>query len=118
MAQFRFQDLEIWKMAIELGDKLFDIADELERKHLYRFAEQVRAAGMSMSNNIAEGSGCDSDKEFARYLGIARSSTFENANITIILQRRKLIDDKTQKNLLDRLELLCRKISRFRATLS
>jgi len=34
MAQFRFQDLEIWKMAIELGDQLFDIADELERKHL------------------------------------------------------------------------------------
>ena len=23
---FRFQDLEIWKKAIEIGDKLFDIA--------------------------------------------------------------------------------------------
>jgi len=31
---FRFQDLEIWKKAIEIGDKLLDIADELERKKL------------------------------------------------------------------------------------
>ena len=41
MASFRSQTLEIWQMAIELGDKLFDIADILEQKHLYRFAEQV-----------------------------------------------------------------------------
>jgi hypothetical protein len=51
MAKFRFQDLKIWKLAIEIADQLFDIADELEKKRLYRFAEQLRAAGMSMSNN-------------------------------------------------------------------
>jgi hypothetical protein len=39
---FRFQDLEIWKKAIEIGNKLFDIADRLEEMKLYRFAEQVR----------------------------------------------------------------------------
>jgi hypothetical protein len=32
---FRFQDLAIWKKAIEIGDKLLDIADELEMKKLY-----------------------------------------------------------------------------------
>lgn len=58
-SKFRFQDLEIWKLAIEIADQLFDIADELEKKHLFRFAEQLRGAGMSMSNNIAEGSGSE-----------------------------------------------------------
>lgn len=48
---FRFQDLEIWKKAIEIGDKLFDIADDFEKRKLYRFAEQVKGAGLSMSNN-------------------------------------------------------------------
>ena len=57
MSQFRFENLEIWQMAIEISDELFDIADELEKKHFYRFAEQLRGSGMSMSNNIAEGSG-------------------------------------------------------------
>ena len=48
---FRFEKLDIWKRSVEIGMKLFDIADELEKKHLYRFAEQLRAAGLSMSNN-------------------------------------------------------------------
>jgi len=51
MAKFRFQDLRIWQLAIQIADELFDIADELEEKRLYRFAEQLRGAGMSMSNN-------------------------------------------------------------------
>ena len=51
MAKFRFQDLKIWQLAIEIANELFDIADELEQKKLYRFAEQLRASGMSMSNN-------------------------------------------------------------------
>ncbi len=51
MVKFRFQDLEIWQMAISIADELFDIADELDKKRLYRFAEQLRGAGMSMSNN-------------------------------------------------------------------
>ena len=50
--KFRFQDLEIWKMAIDIGDKLFKIAHHLDEKRLYRFAEQLRAAGLSMSNNM------------------------------------------------------------------
>jgi four helix bundle protein len=63
---------------------LFDIADELEGWHLYRFAEQLRGAAMSMSNNISEGSGSSSNREFIQYLNIARRSTFENANIVAL----------------------------------
>ncbi len=54
MAKFRFQDLEIWKMAIELGDKLFDIADMLEQKRLYRMTYSRLSitchAGLRVSN--------------------------------------------------------------------
>jgi len=62
---FRFENLEIWKKAIKIGMELFDIADDLEKRKLYRFAEQLRGAGLSMSNNIAEGSGSYSKKERA-----------------------------------------------------
>lgn len=117
MVRFRFQDLEIWQMAIEIADKLFDIADGLEKKRLYRFAEQLRAAGMSMSNNIAEGSGSNSDKEFCQFLNIARRSTFENANILIVLQRRSFIDQVTMDLLLEDLDHLCRKITNLQKSL-
>jgi len=117
MAKFRFQDLEIWRMAIEIADVLFDIAAELDKKRLYRFAEQLRGAGMSMSNNIAEGSGSSSKKEFIQFLNIARRSTFENANILILLRRRKLIEEEMLENLLDKLDHLCRMITNFQKTL-
>jgi len=117
MVKFRFQDLKIWQLAIEIADELFDLADELEKKKLYRFAEQLRAAGMSMSNNIAEGSGSSSKKEFNQFLNIARRSTFENANILILLKRRDLISQESLEKLLDKLDHLCRQITNFQDTL-
>ncbi len=118
MVKFRFQDLKIWQLAIEIADELFDIADELDKRRLFRFAEQLRAAGLSMSNNIAEGSGSSSKKEFNSFLNFARRSTFENANILIILGRRKLIkNDRLEKNL-DDLDKLCRQITNFRKSIT
>ena len=153
-SQFRFQDLERWQESMDIGDSLFDIANALERKGLFRFAEQLRGAGMSMSNNIAEGSGIFSKIEFRNYLtketvrkatfiviarldraiqntlkildsrlrgndgtwsltygllsNMARRSTFENANILILLKRRELIGEPILRELLPRLDLLFR----------
>ena len=117
MVKFRFQDLEIWNLAIEIGDELLDIADELEKKHLFRFAEQLRDAALSISNNIAEGSGSIFKKEFGYFLNIARRSTFEDANNLIVLNRRKLITDSVLNNLLDKLDKECRMITNFKKTL-
>jgi len=75
MIKFRFQDLKIWQLAIQIANELFDIAENLEKRRLYRFAEQLRGAGMSAPNNIAEGSGSSSKKEFIQFLNVARRST-------------------------------------------
>jgi four helix bundle protein len=117
MAKFRFQDLKIWQLAIEIADQLFDIANELEQKRLYKFAEQLRGAGMSMSNNIAEGSGSSSKKEFKQFLNMARRSTFENANILILLRKRELISEESLNKLLIKLDRLCRQITNFQDSL-
>lgn len=115
--KFRFEDLEIWKLAIEIAEMLFDIANRLEEKKLYRFAEQLRGAGLSMPNNIAEGSGSTSKREFIQFLNIARRSTFENANMLIIFARRKLISQEHRDNILMKLDILCRKITSFQKVL-
>jgi four helix bundle protein len=114
---FRFQDLQIWQFAIEICDELLNIADNLADRKLYRFSEQLRGAAMSMSNNIAEGSGSNSDKDFNNFLNIAHRSTFENANILIILNRRKLISEETLDSLLDKLDKECRMMTNFKKTL-
>jgi len=110
---FRFQGLEIWKKAIEIGNRLLDIADELEKRKLYRFAEQVRGASLSISNNIAEGSGSNSKAEFARFLNIAKRSTFENANMMIVFEKRGIIEPGIRDDLLSDLEQECKMITGF-----
>jgi four helix bundle protein len=117
MIKFRFQDLKIWEAAIQIADELFDIADDLEQKRLYRFAEQLRGAAMSAPNNIAEGSGSSSKKEFTQFLNIARRSTYENANILILLQKRGLVSAEYLAQILDKLDHLCRQITKFQASL-
>jgi four helix bundle protein len=104
-------------LAIDVADELFDIADDLEQKRLYRFADQLRAAGMSMPNNIAEGSGTDSKREFKQFLNMARRSTFENANILIIFERRRLIPKDLLNILFNQLDSRCRQITGFQNSL-
>ncbi len=114
---FRFMKFEIWKMAINVGDKLYDIAEEIAQKKKYKFAEQLNGAALSVSNNIAEGAGCDSDKEFSRFLGIARRSIFENVNMLTVFRRRGLIDPDPCKDIVTELEQLSRQITNFQKSL-
>jgi four helix bundle protein len=118
MEDFRFEQLDIWKDAIELSDTLFDYCDRADELKKYRFAEQLRAAGMSISNNIAEGSGSFSDKEFANFLNISRRSIFECANILEIFARRKIITPDERSSIYPKLLILSKKVTSFRKSLN
>lgn len=102
--QFRFQDLEIWRRAAEISGPLFGLADELENKRCFRFAEQLRAATLSITNNIAEGSGSVSDLDFANFLNTSRRSVFEVANMLILLAQHGRLDRSQTLPLLAALE--------------
>ena len=117
MIRFRFENLEIWQRAVEVARELFRMADLLEGKKLYRFAEQLRGAGLSMPNNIAEGSGSTSAKEFNQFLNIARRSTFENASMLMIFAKDNLIPLDVKEKVLQDLDELCRMITAFSRTL-
>ena len=118
MFQFRFQSLEVWQLAINIGDQLCDIAEILEAKKKYRFAEQLNGAALSIFNNIAEGSGSHSNKEFSRFRDYSHRSCFENANILIVLHRRKYISDEQLNYFLEELNKLARKINSFQKYLN
>ena len=84
---WRFEDLEIWQLARELAVKFHRIAERLDGRRLYRYAEQLRAAGLSLTNNIAEGSGSTHKQEFIQFLKIARQSLFEDASMLLVFEK-------------------------------
>lgn len=117
MADFRFQDLWVWQEACRLGDLLDEISDQLEAARKYRYAEQLRGAALSVSNNIAEGSGSDSNRDFRHFLNIARRSVHENVNIVLFLERKGVIPGAAASVLVEDHRVLAAKISRFRESL-
>ena len=114
---FRFEDLEIWRLARNLAVKFHRVADRLESRRLYRYAEQLRAAGLSLSNNIAEGSGSTHDREFRQFLNIARRSLFEDASMLLVFESLGLLDHDEIPALLRDCDTLSRKITNFSRTL-
>jgi len=105
---FRFEDLEIWQLGKELSVRFHKVADNLEQRKLYRYAEQIRAAGLSVPNNIAEGSGSLHPKEFRQFLNIARRSIFENASMLLVFEAMELLGIEQ----VDELLWLCDELSR------
>lgn len=112
--QFRFQDLQIWTRGAALSGRLFKLADDLEKQRLFRFAEQLRAATLSITNNIAEGSGSVSDADFANFLNTARRSVFEVANMLILLAREGYLKDTDITAVISELEEQSKMLLAFR----
>ena len=96
-----------------MSGSLFDLADDLDTKRLFRFAEQLRAATLSITNNIAEGSGSLSDLDFANFLNTSRRSVFEVANILLILSQEHRLETPKVDPLLNALEEESRMILAF-----
>jgi four helix bundle protein len=114
---FRFENLDVWQRTADLSSDLDEVADGLAERHLYKYAEQLRSAGLSISNNIAEGSGSTSKSEFRQFLNFARRSAFECANMLLIFERRQLVQAETVRPHVDELNQLCRMITNFSRSL-
>lgn len=56
---------------------IYDLIDSKCFSKDYRLIDQINGAGISVMNNIAEGFDSQSNKEFMRFLRIARRSTSE-----------------------------------------
>ena len=93
------------------------LAQKLDQKGLFRYAEQLRAAGLSLTNNIAEGSGSTHTKEFKQFLNIARRSLFEDASMLMVFESLGLVSSSEVDLLLNACDLLSRKITNFSRTL-
>ena len=114
---FRFEDLEVWQLARDLAVRFHKVAARLDDKKLYRYAEQLRSAGLSVANNIAEGSGSTHRKEFLQFLNIARRSLFEDVSMLLVFERLGLLENSEVMDLSSACDELSRKITNFSRSL-
>ena len=90
-----FEELECWKMAIELDAQVYELV--MNGKIFYPTSlrdRMLRSVG-SIADNIAEGFERGGNKEFIQYLFIAKGSCGELRSQFHRSKRRKLIDEET-----------------------
>jgi four helix bundle protein len=90
---FSFEKMIAWQKSIEFVDQIFDIADGLPQKHQFSLGEQLRRAALSITNNLAEGSGRGTPALQRNFYDTAKGSTYEVVSILAIVLRRKLISE-------------------------
>ena len=74
---FKFENLDVWHLALDYIDRIYDLADQLPRSEDFNLTSQIRRAATSVALNIAEGSTGQTDAEQARFLGMALRSLIE-----------------------------------------
>ena len=73
----RFEDIQGWQEARKLVKMVYVLTAKDPFAKDFGMKDQIRRASVSVMANIAEGFDCESDVEFARFLGIARRSAVE-----------------------------------------
>lgn len=73
----RFEDIDAWKLARELTNKVYALTRKEEFSRDFELRDQIRAAAGSAMHNVAEGFDADSTAEFIRFLRYTKRSCSE-----------------------------------------
>lgn len=60
---FKFERLDVWKKAVHLYEQISSLSGVIDRKDQFSLGEPIRRASLSISTNIAEGTGREGEKE-------------------------------------------------------
>tara|TARA_R110002049_G_scaffold233841_1_gene407134 strand:+ start:190 stop:540 length:351 start_codon:yes stop_codon:yes gene_type:complete len=72
-----YKQLEVWKRGIELSTTIYKITKNFPTEEKFGLITQMRKSAVSISSNIAEGAGRNSDNEFRHFLNISFGSCSE-----------------------------------------
>jgi len=89
-----FEEIRAWQEARRLTRQIYKLSKEGDFARDFGLRDQIRRAAVSGMTNIAEGFDCDSKKEFARFLGIARRSIVEVQSLLYVALDAEYIDDE------------------------
>ncbi len=94
MAKYdRFEDLSVWQHAIRIGVRIYQLAESESLAKDYRAKDQLIGSAISISNNIAEGFEYNRNRQFIRFLEIAKGSPGELRSQLFLLLSAKKIDE-------------------------
>ena len=102
------KELKIWQKAIDIAVKVYEISSKFPSDERFGLISQTRRCAISVSSNIAEGAGRNTNGEFKQFLGIANGSSFELQTQLMIAAKLNMISNKSLEPLLQQIDELQR----------
>jgi four helix bundle protein len=94
-----FKDLKVWHKAHELTLDIYRVTEKFPKREIYALTSQIRRSAASIGANIVEGCGRRSDREFKRFVQIARGSASETEYHLILARDLALLSEVDYKRL-------------------
>ncbi len=109
----QFEEIEAWKEARKLVNRVYGVCSVNEFKKDYSLVDQIRRAAISVMANIAEGFARKGNKEFIQFLFIAKSSAAELQSHLYVALDQKYINEDTFGELYQDADKIQRQLSNF-----
>jgi|SRR5699024_905843 len=109
----KFEELDVWKLSREIVNAVYDLSNNDVFSKDFALRDQICRSAISMLSNIAEGVESGTDKQFARYLKIAKGSAGECRAQLYIALDQQYISQIECKNLKKKLMRCSKKLSRL-----
>jgi four helix bundle protein len=98
-----FKELKVWQLSRSLVKEVYEITANFPPTEKYGLVSQLRRCAVSVPTNIAEGSGRNTDKDFAQFLNISLGSAYELETLLILSFDVRLVSVESLENLTHRI---------------
>ncbi len=115
MKYSRFEELPVWKDAIDLAVRVFELTSQPVFRRYSSVRDQIERASMSISNNIAEGFERGTTQETLTFLYISRGSSGETRSVLYLCERLPGLGDLRSEisDLKSKAEAISRQLRRW-----
>ena len=111
---FTYESLDIWKLSILFAKRIYQTTDTFPKSEVFGLSSQLRRASVSISANIAEGSGATGVRDKLNYLDIAVKSALETTSEVQIALELEYITQDIRNELYEEAEKIIRKIRSYK----
>ncbi|CAH0130140.1 four helix bundle protein [Chryseobacterium sp. Bi04] len=108
-----FENFPVYIKSLDLIEKVYIFLQNQSFEKEFEFNNQIKRASFSISNNIAEGSEYNNNRQFIRYLKIAKGSCAEVKSMLIVSKRLKLGDESKAEEIIALSREVSSNISKF-----
>jgi len=112
-----FRDMSVWQKAINLSEKVFRLTVSLPKSEDYGITSQIRRSANSVSANIAEGFGRNTNKDKRNFYIIARGSAFETQSHLLYGNKIKYFESKMIEELISEYDSLIFELNKIMKSL-